>query len=94
VSYSENGTGNGAYDSFVDALDKILAANTDLKRPTLLDYQVHIPKGGKTDAITEAAITWELANKTKMTTRGVNANQIFAAIQATMKVINAQLNSH
>ena len=71
-----------------------MAANTDLKRPTLLDYQVHIPKGGKTDAITEAAITWELPNKRKMTTRGVNENQIFAAIQATIKVINALFKSH
>ncbi len=92
-TYVESGSGNGAYDAFTDALDKILAANTELKRPTLIDYQVHIPKGGKTDAITEAAITWELSNKQKITTRGVNANQIFAAIQATIKVINLQLNS-
>ena len=93
VSHTETGTGNGAYDGFIDALDKILANNTNLKRPRLLDYQVHIPKGGKTDAITEAAITWELPNNRKMITRGVNENQIFAAIQATIKVINAQFKS-
>jgi len=92
-SYAETGAGNGVYDAFTDALDKILDAHTELTRPTLLDYQVHIPKGGKTDAITEAAITWELPNRRKMTTRGVHANQIFAAIQATMKVINVQLNT-
>jgi len=87
--YSESGSGNGAYDAFISALDKILEANTDLRRPTLIDYQVHIPKGGKTSALTEAGITWQLANGRKMTTRGVDANQVFAAIQATLKVINA-----
>jgi len=90
-AHTESGTGNGAYDAFISALDKILLAHTELKRPTLVDYQVHIPKGGKTSALTEAAITWELANGRKMTTRGVDANQVFAAIQATFKVINAQL---
>lgn len=87
-NYSESGFGNGAYDAFISALDKILDAHSDLKRPTLIDYQVHIPKGGKTSALTEAAITWQLANGRKMTTRGVDANQVFAAIQATLKVIN------
>lgn len=93
---SANGSGNGAYDAFTDALDKILAAHaaateTEISRPKLIDYQVHIPRGGKTNALTEAAITWELANQQKLTTRGVNANQVFAAIQATLRVINMQL---
>jgi len=91
--YTETGRGNGAYDAFVDALDIILAAHalvTDskVKRPKLIDYQIHIPKGGKTDALTEAAISWELDDGRKITTRGVNSNQVFAAIQATLKVIN------
>ena len=91
-SYSETGHGNGAFDAFVHALDKILKANTQLQRPKLIDYQVHIPKGGKTNALTEAAITWELANGRKMTTRGVNSNQVFAAMQATIKALNTILN--
>lgn len=89
--YEETGNGNGAYDAFVNALDKILDTNTQTSRPKLIDYQVHIPKGGKTDALTEAAITWELANNRKMTTRGVHSNQVVAAIQATLKVVNAEL---
>ncbi|MEO0369075.1 MAG: alpha-isopropylmalate synthase regulatory domain-containing protein [Pseudomonadota bacterium] len=89
-SFSEQGVGNGAYDAFADALDKILVGHSDLSRPKLVDYQVHIPKGGKTNALTEAAITWQLDNNRKMTTRGVNSNQVFAAIQATLKVINTQ----
>lgn len=86
--FTEKGLGNGGYDAFTDALDKILRANTKVSRPSLVDYQVHIPKGGKTDALTEAAITWELSNKRKITTRGVNSNQVFAAMQATIKMIN------
>ena len=91
TAYSETGNGNGAYDAFVDALDKVLAANTETSRPKLIDYQVHIPKGGKTDALTEAAITWQLENGRKMTTRGVHSNQVIAAIQATLKVVNTEL---
>ena len=86
-----DGEGNGAFDAFSKALDQILAAHTNISRPTLVDYQVHIPKGGKTAALTEAAITWELENNRKITTRGVNSNQVFAAIQATLKVINMLL---
>ena len=85
------GAGNGAFDAFIKALDKILAEHTKITRPTLIDYEVHIPKGGKTTALTEAAITWQLENNRKITTRGVNANQVFAAIQATIKVINLLL---
>jgi len=92
TSHTASSQGNGAYDAFVHALDKILAENTDITRPTLLDYQVHIPKGGKTNALTEAVITWQLANHRKMTTRGVNANQVIAAVHATLKVINANFS--
>ena len=88
TEYTEKGSGNGGFDAFIDALDKILSANSDIKRPNLIDYQVHIPRGGKTDALTEAAITWKLENGKKITTRGVHSNQVFAAIYATLKVIN------
>ena len=84
------GQGNGGYDAFTNALDQILENYADLNRPRLVGYQVHIPKGGRTNALTEAAITWELDNGRKMTTRGVNSNQVFAAVQATLRVINSQ----
>ncbi|MBX2849642.1 MAG: hypothetical protein KTR16_15070 [Acidiferrobacterales bacterium] len=89
--YKERGIGNGGFDAFIDALDKILEANTSIKRPNLIDYQIHIPRGGKTDALTEAAVTWQLQNNRKITTRGVHSNQVFAAIFATLKVINTLL---
>ena len=89
---SNTGVGNGAYDAFIAALDRILEENTSVTRPKLVDYQIHIPKGGKTNALTEAAITWQLDNSRKMTTRGVHSNQVFAAIQATLKVINTEFS--
>ena len=89
LKYQEQGQGNGGYDAFADALDKILSTHDDLNRPKLLDYQVHIPKGGKTNALTEASITWELENGRKMTTRGVDSNQVVAAMYATLKAINS-----
>jgi len=92
TSHNATGLGNGAYDAFASAIDAILSEHTDFSRPKLIDYEVHIPKGGQTNALTEASITWELANKRKMTTRGVHSNQVFAAIQATLKVINFELS--
>ncbi|RBP49386.1 alpha-isopropylmalate synthase regulatory domain-containing protein [Arenicella xantha] len=86
---SEKGEGNGAYDAFARALDEILIDYPELTRPKLIDYQVHIPKGGKTNALTEASITWELATGRKMTTRGVHSNQVVAAMYATLKAINS-----
>ena len=50
---------------------------------------MRIPKGGDTSALTEAIITWQTQGKT-MKTRGVHANQVFAAIQATLRLINLQ----
>jgi D-citramalate synthase len=86
---TQSGEGNGAYNAFTNALDLILENHADLQRPKLVDYQVHIPRGGKTNALTEASITWELTNKRKMITRGVDSNQVVAAMYATLKAINA-----
>jgi len=84
-----SGDGNGDFDAFISALDKILSTHTNIDRPRLNDYQVRIPKGGKSNALTEAVITWNMPNNRKMTTRGVNENQVFAAIQATVRMINS-----
>ncbi len=91
--HTESGNGNGAYDAFVHALDEILSHYPDLNRPKLVDYQVHIPKGGKTNALTEASITWQLDNNRKMTTRGVHSNQVVAAMYATLRAINSNLTT-
>ena len=54
--------------------------------PKLIDYIVTIPPGGKTDALTETVITWELNKEFK--TRGLDPDQTVAAIKATMKMLN------
>jgi hypothetical protein len=52
--------------------------------PRLLDYEVRIPPGGKTDALVETTIKWEGGMKT----RGVHSDQLAAAIQATEHALN------
>ncbi len=65
------------------------ASNYEL--PTLLDYEVRIPKGGHTNALTECIITWDCGEQ-EFKTRGVHSNQVFAAILATLRIINLQLH--
>ncbi len=83
------GAGNGGFDAFIDAINQILV-RYDYTLPPLLDYEVRIPKGGHTSALTECVITWECGGKTR-TTRGVHVNQVFASVWATMKMINIGL---
>ncbi len=90
-SYTAQGEGNGGFDAFTAALDKAMG-EVGLGLPELLDYKVHIPRGGHTSALTETSITWQLPNGSKTTTRGMHANQVFAAIEATLRVVNRQLH--
>ena len=55
--------------------------------PILADYKVSIPPGGKTDALVETVITWN-NNGQLIHTRGLDADQIEAAIKATVKMLN------
>ncbi len=82
--------GNGGYDAFMNALQEILK-KLAIPVPQLIDYVVTIPPGGKTDALVQAAISWEVkkeSQKVTLTTRGVNSDQNMAAIEATVKMIN------
>jgi D-citramalate synthase len=80
------GSGNGGFDAFNNALSKIVKRQ-GLSLPQLTDYEVRIPKGGRTDALTECTITWS-GERGEIKTRGVHANQVFAAIGATMRMLN------
>jgi len=84
--YTASGTGNGGYDAFTSALGKILKKQ-GLNLPALSDFEVRIPKGGRTDALTECSITWQ-TDRGDLRTRGVHANQVFAAIGATVRMLN------
>jgi D-citramalate synthase len=84
------GNGNGGFDAFNNALAKITRRH-DLTLPKLADYEVRIPKGGRTDALTECTIAWTFPGdprRGELKTRGVHANQVFAAINATMRMLN------
>lgn len=80
------GSGNGGFAAFMDAFGKILAPR-EFSLPPLIDYEVHIPRGGNTSALTECIITWQLAHR-ELKTRGVDANQVLAAVKATLRMVN------
>ena len=79
-------TGDGGYDAFVKALRKSMR-KVGVTLPKLLDYEVRIPPGGKTDALVEATISWENGGK-PLTTTGIDSDQVTAAILATEKMLN------
>jgi (R)-citramalate synthase len=58
----------------------------------LIDYEVRIPPGGQTSALVECKISWQqVAEKRVMTTRGVDPDQVNAAIRATERMLNVIL---
>jgi D-citramalate synthase len=77
------GSGDGGYDAFMQAL-KSIEKQLGFELPKLIDYEVRIPPGGKTDALVETTIKWEGGMKT----RGVHSDQLAAAIQATEHALN------
>ena len=83
--YEETSTGDGQYNAFMKALSKIFK-KLKIKLPTLLDYIVTIPPGGKTDALVETVITWR--NSMEFKTRGLDSDQTAAAIKATVRMLN------
>ena len=86
VAYENTATGDGQYDAFVRALRKIYKS---LGRPfpMLTNYAVTIPPGGRTDAFVQTIISWRHEGS-EFKTRGLDADQIEAAIKATVKMLN------
>jgi D-citramalate synthase len=81
--FQATGSGDGGYNAFMQAL-KSIEKQLGFELPRLLDYEVRIPPGGKTDALVETTIKWEGGMKT----RGVHSDQLAAAIQATEHALN------
>lgn len=81
-----SGSGNGGFDAFMDAITRLLDER-NFTMPQLVDYEVHIPRGGQTSALTECIITWESGER-DFKTRGVDSNQVLAAVKATLRMIN------
>jgi D-citramalate synthase len=86
-----SGSGNGGFAAFFDAIEKILSPR-EFEMPSLVDYEVHIPRGGKTSALTECIISWE-TDEQDFKTRGVDSNQVLAAVKATLRMINLRMHS-
>lgn len=89
-THKASGTGNGGFDAFINAINKVLKKK-DYTLPKLQDYEIRIPKGGETNALTECIITWQTNGK-NLRTRGVHANQVYASVHAALRVINLQLH--
>jgi D-citramalate synthase len=84
--YEESAIGDGQYDAFMKALWKIYD-RLGKQHPSLSDYVVTIPPGGKTDALVDTVITWEYGS-TVFKTRALEADQTESAIRATQKMLN------
>ncbi|SEV95042.1 D-citramalate synthase [Chitinophaga sp. YR573] len=84
--FEEHAQGDGQYDAFMNALKKVYKKKKQ-ELPTLTDYAVRIPPGGKTDALCETIITWSYSNK-EFKTRGLDSDQTVSAIKATQKMLN------
>lgn len=86
-TYEATAVGDGQYDAFVKALRKIYKNHLGREFPSLINYSVTIPPGGRTDAFVQTVITWQHNGET-FKTRGLDADQIEAAIKATIKMLN------
>jgi len=84
--YQETSSGDGQYDAFMKAL-RVIYDRLGKNLPLLTDYQVSIPPGGKTDALVETVITWNMDSR-EFKTRGLDADQTESAIKATEKMLN------
>jgi D-citramalate synthase len=90
-------SGDGGYDAFMNALKKAAKA-LSIDIPKLADYRVRIPPGGRTGALVETTVTWQIdkiaANGRRkpgetFSTLGVDSDQLAAAVIATEKMLNA-----
>jgi len=84
------GSGNGGFDAFIYAMNEVMMPR-NYTLPTLVDYEVRIPRGGRTNALTECVITWDCEGQ-EIKTRGVHSNQVFAGVLATLRIVNLQLH--
>jgi D-citramalate synthase len=80
--FTARGEGDGQYDAFIKALRTVYA-----DMPELVDYRIGISRKGTSGALTEAIITWRSDGRL-FTTRAVNPDQLVAAMNATIRMLN------
>ncbi|WP_353185824.1 alpha-isopropylmalate synthase regulatory domain-containing protein [Parapedobacter lycopersici] len=88
--FEEHAQGDGQFDAFMNALTMAYSKN-NTRLPDLVDYNVRIAPGSRSDALCETTITWAAKHKT-FTTRGLDSDQTVSAIKATQKMLNIVLN--
>ncbi|MCL1933333.1 MAG: 2-isopropylmalate synthase [Candidatus Azobacteroides sp.] len=84
--YEQSSPGDGQYHAFSKALWKIYT-QLEKPKPALVDYNVSIPPGGRTDALVQTTIVWNFKGK-QFKTKGLDVDQTEAAIKATVKMLN------
>jgi len=77
-----HGKGDGQYDAFINALQSVCP-----EMPDLVDYRIGISRKGTSEALTEAIITWRTEGRL-FSTRAVDSDQLVAAMNATMRMLN------
>ena len=77
-----SGVGDGQFDAFMNALRSI---RPDM--PELVNYRIGISRKGTSGALTEVTITWS-KDGSLFTTRAVNPDQLVAAMNATVRMLN------
>lgn len=87
TEYQESAVGDGQFDAFMRAVRTIYTQRLGRTFPTLSNYSVNIPPGGRTDALVQTTVTWNHEG-TSIKTRGLDADQTEAAIRATVKMLN------
>lgn len=85
--YEAHSTGDGQYDAFASCIRQIYVERLHRSMPELVNYNVTIPPGGRTDAFVQTIITWNVGGK-EIRTRGFDADQTESAIKATIKILN------
>jgi D-citramalate synthase len=74
--------GDGQFDAFIRALSTVWK-----QMPELMDYRIGISRKGTSGALTEAIITWRSEDRL-FTTRAVAPDQLVAAMNATVRMLN------
>lgn len=87
VCYEVSSSGAGQYDAFMRAIRMIYKEKLKRVFPMLLDYEVTIPPGGRTQALVQTVIVWKYHDR-MFRTRGLYPDQTEGAIMATIKMLN------
>ena len=85
--FEESASGAGQYDAYMRAIRHIYTKQLKRDFPRLVSYSVDIPPGGRTDAFVQTIITWDYHGN-EFKTRGLDGDQVLAAIKATTKMLN------